>query len=103
MAPHVGHHHVPPPSEIGGDIQVDGKAKTTEEKEKPEETFAGGEEGVANIAQSVDRTPAPKLFTDLLQSLKSFLLLLQRHLAPFNAQGIMASLVKRKPKVTSDG
>ena len=73
-ASHVGHHHVVLPSIVGGDVEEDGKAKTSQKEEKPKKSIANMKMSIADVTKSMDGTPASKFFSNISQSLERFLL-----------------------------
>ena len=72
-APHVGHHHVVLPSIVGGDVEEDGKAKTSQKEEKPKKSIANMKMSIADVTKSMDGTPAAKFFSNTLQGLNTFI------------------------------
>ena len=71
-ASHVGHHHVVLPSIVGGDVEEDGKAKTSQKEEEPKKSIANMKMSIADVTQSMDGTSASKFFSNILQGLDDF-------------------------------
>ena len=78
-ASQVGHHHVVLPSIVGGDVEEDGKAKTSQKEEKPKKSITNMKMSIADVTKSMDGTPASKFFSNISQSLESFFLLRCHH------------------------
>ena len=74
-ASQVGHHHVVLPSIVGGDVEEDGKAKSSQKEEKPKKSITNMKMSIADVTQSMDGTPASKFFSNISQSLEWFFLL----------------------------
>ena len=83
-APQVGDDHVVLPSIVGGDVEEDGKTKTSQKEEKPKKSIASMKMSIADVTKSMDGTPASKFFSNISQSLERFFLL-RCHLSSDNA------------------
>ena len=79
-ASQVGHHHVVLPSIVGGDVEEDGKVKSSQKEEKPKKSIAKVKMSIADVTKSMDGTPASKFFSNISQSLERFFLL-RHHLS----------------------
>ena len=68
-APQVGDDHVVLPSIVGGDVEEDGEARTSQKEEKPKKSIANMKMSIADVTKSMDGTPASKFFSNISQSL----------------------------------
>ena len=71
-ASQVGHHHVVLPSIVGGDVEEDGKVKSSQKEEKPKKSIAKVKMWIADVTNSMDGTSACKFFSNILQGLNDF-------------------------------
>ena len=71
-ASQVGDDHVVLPSIVGGDVEEDGKAKSSQKEEKPKKSITNMKMSIADVTNSMDGTPASKFFSNILQGLNDF-------------------------------
>ena len=98
-ASHAGDHHVVLPSIVGGDVEEDGKAKTSQKEEKPKKSITNMKMSIADVTKSMDGTPASKFFSNISQSLERFFLL-RCHLSSDNVIKCQRNSIS--PLVVSD-